>query len=169
MFFDHSRRISFLLLQILTLGRINGVPSYNELRKKFHPAGDLYSFSECNAAAAQDSIDCFKLITSNLTIAQNLQTIYGKVSKIDAIVGMFAEEKSPTVPLPPTITTILRLEFEKKRQTDRFWYEGDTYTQAEQNDIKKVTMKEIIERNTNVFDVQVNPFKDPGPNDTLGE
>jgi len=82
---------------------------------------------------------------------------------------MFAEEKSPNVPLPPTITNILRIEFENKRTTDRFWYEGDTYTQAEQDELKKVTMKEIIERNTNVFDVQVNPFKDPGPNDTIGE
>uniref|UniRef100_A0A1D1YQS5 Thyroid peroxidase n=1 Tax=Anthurium amnicola TaxID=1678845 RepID=A0A1D1YQS5_9ARAE len=150
-------------------GRLNGVPPYNEIRKKFNPAGDLYSYNECKAADAQDSIDCFKLITSNLTIAQNLQTLYGKVSKIDAIVGMFAEEKSPNVPLPPTITNILRNEFENKRAADRFWYEGDTYTQAEQDELRKVTMKEIIERNTNVFDVQVNPFKDPGPNDTIAK
>jgi len=150
-------------------GRLNGVPPYNELRKKYHPAGDLYSYSECKAADAQDSIDCFKLITTNLTIAQNLQNLYGKVSKIDAVVGMFAEEKSPNVPLPPTITNILRNEFEIKRQADRFWYEGNTYTQEEQNELKKVTMKEIIERNTNVFDVQVNPFKDPGPNDTIAK
>jgi hypothetical protein len=90
------------------------------------------------------------------------------VSYIDAIVGMFSEDKqSATAPLPPTITNIIKEEFEKKRFGDRFWYEGDTFTAEEKALIKTVTMKQIIERNTNVIDVQVNPFKNPGVNDLI--
>ncbi|CAG8707427.1 6343_t:CDS:2 [Dentiscutata erythropus] len=102
------------------------------------------------------------IITSNMTIVTGLQQIYKKVSNIDAIVGMFAEEKeSPTTPLPPIIANIIMQEFIRKRSSDRFWYEGDAYTDEERSIIKKTAMRDIILRNTNVRNIQINPFKSP--------
>ncbi|CAB4473144.1 heme peroxidase [Rhizophagus irregularis] len=149
-------------------GRLSGLQPYNQYRAVYHPAGDLYSNPVCDINAAEDSIECFSLITSNLTVATNLKSFYTKVNLIDAIIGMFAEDKqSPTAPLPPTIANIIKEEFEKKRYGDRFWYEGDTFTAEEKALIKTVTMKTIIERNTNVINVQANAFKNPGVNDPM--
>jgi len=149
-------------------GRLLGLADYNTYRTVYHPAGDLYKNAACDINAAEDSIECFSLITSNLTVAQNLKSLYLKVNQIDAIVGMFAENKeSVTAPLPPTITNIIRDEFERKRIGDRFYYEGDTYTKEEKALIKTVTMKDIIERTTGVTQVQINPFKSIGEDETL--
>ncbi|CAG8437836.1 7987_t:CDS:2 [Funneliformis caledonium] len=148
-------------------GRLNGLQPYNVYRTAYHPAGDVYNNRACDINAAEDPVECFSVITSNATLASNLQYLYKKVNFIDAIVGMFAEDKqASTSPLPPTITNILREEFEKKRMGDRFWYEGKEFTAQEIAAIKAVTMKQIIERNTNVINVQVNPFKNPGANET---
>jgi hypothetical protein len=145
-----------------------GLQPYNKYRAVYHPARDLYTNPACDVNAAEDSIECFSLITSNLTVATNLKAFYGKVDLIDAIIGMFAEDKqSPTSPLPPTIANIIKEEFERKRYGDRFWYEGDTFTAEEKALIKTVTMKTIIERNTGVINVQANAFKNPGVNDPI--
>ncbi|CAG8735321.1 11142_t:CDS:2, partial [Acaulospora colombiana] len=102
-------------------GRLLGLLDYNSYRAVYHPAGDIYANSQCDISAPVDPLACFQLITSNTTIAQHLQTIYGKVNRIDAIIGMFAESKSaPTQPLPPTISNILKDEFNRKRAADRF-------------------------------------------------
>lgn len=149
-------------------GRLAGLQPYNVYRSYFHPAGNLYSNPICDVNAPEDSLECFSLITTNQTVATTLQTFYGKVGLIDAIIGFFAEDKqSPTAPLPPTISNIIAEEFEKKRYGDRFWYEGNMYTEEEKTLIKSTTMKQIIERNFNVIDVQNNPFKDPGIKDTI--
>ncbi|CAG8459981.1 14409_t:CDS:2, partial [Racocetra fulgida] len=130
--------------------------------------GGLYKNKECEGNSDVDSIECFKLITSNETAAANLQKIYKKVSQIDAIVGMFAEDmESPTAPLPPTISAIIMAEFIRKRSSDRFWYEGETYTDEERSIIMSTSMNDIIMRNTNVRNIQVNPFKSPGTKDPL--
>jgi hypothetical protein len=147
---------------------LNGLQPYNVYRTAYHPAGDLYNDPACDRNAAEDSLECFSVITKNQTIAANLKSFYVKVDTIDAIVGFFAEDKQfPTNPLPPTITRIIFEEFEKKRYADRFWYEGDLYTEEEKTLIRTVTMKQIIERNFNVINVQKNPFKQPGSKDTI--
>ncbi|CAG8710308.1 9786_t:CDS:2, partial [Cetraspora pellucida] len=149
-------------------GRLLGLAPYDIYREAYHPKGGLYKNKECEGNSEVDSIDCFKLITSNITIATNLQQIYKKVGQIDGIVGMFAEDKeSSTAPLPPTIAAIIMAEFIRKRSSDRFWYEGETYTDEERSIITNTSMNDIIMRNTNVRNIQANPFKSPGTKDPL--
>ncbi|RIA89881.1 heme peroxidase [Glomus cerebriforme] len=164
----HMPAIIDLFATDIGRGRLAGLQPYNVYRAAYHPAGDLYSNPACDINAAEDSLECFSIITSNQTLAANLKYYYGKVNTIDAIIGMFAEDRqSPIFPLPPTIANIIKEEFVKKRYADRFWYEGDTFTAEEQALIKTVTMKQIIERNTNVINVQANAFKNPGVNDPM--
>ncbi|CAG8563614.1 12140_t:CDS:2 [Gigaspora rosea] len=148
-------------------GRLLGLSDYDTYRAVYHPEGSVYVNSNCNRTSEQDSEDCFNVITNNRTSAKKLQQIYGKVNKVDAIVGMFAESKGATTPLPPTITGIIREEYLRKRSSDRFWYEGSKYTSDEIALIKTATMRDIIMRNTGIQDVQPNPFKSPGSSDSL--
>ncbi|CAG8458196.1 5008_t:CDS:2 [Cetraspora pellucida] len=148
-------------------GRLLGLPDYDTFRAVYHPAGSVYNNQSCIRSDTQDSVNCFNVITNNMTIATKLQKIYGKVNQIDAVIGMFAESKGQTTPLPPTITAIIKEEFLRKRSTDRFWYEGSKYTNDEIELIKQATMRDIIMRNTEIQDIQVNPFKSPGSRDDL--
>ncbi|CAG8543808.1 2373_t:CDS:2, partial [Dentiscutata erythropus] len=148
-------------------GRLLGLPDYDTFRSVYHPAGSVYNNQSCNRTSEQDSVDCFNVVTNNLTIAKNLQQIYDKVNRIDPIIGMFAESKGKTTPLPPTISAIIKEEFIRKRSADRFWFEGSKYTSDEIELIKTTTMRDIIMRNTNIQDVQINPFKSPGSKDSL--
>ncbi|KAF0374323.1 Peroxidase [Gigaspora margarita] len=149
-------------------GRMLGLPPYDKYREVYHPEGSLYKYNECEQDSQEDSIECFNLITSNITVATGLKNIYKKVGNIDLIIGMFAEEKaSSTAPLPPTMSAIILQEFLRKRSSDRFWYEGETYTDDEISVIKKTSMRDVIMRNTNVRDIQINPFKSPGKKDPL--
>ncbi|CAG8555169.1 27832_t:CDS:2 [Racocetra persica] len=140
-------------------GRFLGLPDYDTFRAVYHPAGSIYSNPNCTRSGAQDSVDCFNIITNNITIATKLQKIYGKVNRIDAFIGIFAESKDENAPLPPTITAMIREEFLRKRISDRFWYEGSKYTTDEIDLIKQATMRDIIMRNTGVRNIQDNPFK----------
>ncbi|CAG8563600.1 1436_t:CDS:2, partial [Dentiscutata heterogama] len=151
----------------MPMSRLLGLPDYDTFRSVYHPAGSVYNNQSCNRSSEQDSVDCFNVITNNLTIAKILQQIYGKVNKIDAIIGMFAESKGKTTPLPPTITAIMKEEFLRKRSADRFWYEGSKYTSDEIKLIKNATMRDIIMRNTEIQNIQPNPFKSPGSKDSL--
>nr|CAG8499353.1 10418_t:CDS:2 [Entrophospora candida] len=146
----------------ISRGRFMGLADYNTYRTVYHPAGSVYSNAACDINAATDSVACFQLITKDVKVATNLQQLYKKVNAMDAIVGFFAEDRAAvTTPLPPTITNIIKDEFDRKRIGDRFWYEGTTFTDAEKAQIKATTMKQIIERTTGVKNVQINPFKAP--------
>ncbi|CAG8518182.1 9132_t:CDS:2 [Dentiscutata heterogama] len=148
-------------------GRLLGLPDYDTFRSVYHPAGSVYNNQNCNRSSEQDSVECFNVIVNNMTIAKNLQQIYGKANKIDSIIGLFAESKGQTTPLPPTISAMIKEEFLRKRSADRFWYEGSKYTSDEIELIKNTTMRDIIMRNTDIQDVQANPFKSPGSKDSL--
>jgi len=159
----HTPGVVDLFAVDISRGRLNGLPDYNTIRSLYHPAGNLYDSWECDPGQSVEDLTCFKLITRNSTIASKLRKIYKKVNKIDAIVGMFAEDRETNAPLPPTISRILREEFLRKRDGDRLWYENTEWFGPDEIPmLKGISMKDIIERNSGVRGVQKNPFKNPG-------
>ncbi|CAG8667549.1 2225_t:CDS:2, partial [Racocetra fulgida] len=144
----HINSTALKLFLSTSKGRLLGLPDYDTFRAVYHPAGSVYSNPNCTRSDAQDSVNCFNIITNNITIATKLQKIYGKVNRVDAFIGTFAESKNENAPLPPTITAMIREEFLQKRSSDRFWYEGSKYTTDEIELIKQATMRDIIMRNT---------------------
>ena len=127
--------------------RENGLPPYLVLRNVYTNQPPIYGCEQCPYSTSNDPIGCFNLITSNTSLAANLQSLYGKVSAIDAMVGLIAENGAVT------LTAILTDSFGRSRNGDRFWFENshqpEPFTSQQLNTIKSTTMRTIFLRNFN--------------------
>jgi hypothetical protein len=123
-------------------GRDLGLPSYNQARKDFglKPAA---SFAD---------------ITADTAVQGYLQTAYGSVDKIDALVGMVAEDHVPGAMVGPLLFNVIKDQFERLRDGDRYWYENGQFTPSELVQIRNTTLADIIRRNTSVTNLQGNVF-----------
>lgn len=142
----------------LVRSRNGEVPSYYHLRKKFYNirridkgVNNIYSSNLCDAtknSVSPDPLDCFSLITSNLTLATSLRDIYGKVSLIDGFVGVLIEDKHPGSLFSRTLAGILIKEYEEKRSGDTHWFESNDSLNVTQ--IKTVKLSHIFRRAFNM-------------------
>jgi hypothetical protein len=107
-------------------GRINGLPDYHTLRAFFFDSiyGKLNCPDNPKNLNISDPIACFTYITSNVTSATNLKTMYDRIDRIDPITGMFFEDHELDSPVGPTMARAILREYERKRDNDRFWYEN---------------------------------------------
>jgi len=120
-----------------------GVPNFDRLRKIYTGKGSLYRTNACKRNAEIDSLKCFQKITSDEEVAAKLQEVYGKVNKVDGIIGMLAEDKEEGATLSPVMGAIIAAEFVRKRDADRFWYEN-IFTKDEVEEIESVSFADII-------------------------
>ena len=125
-------------------GRDRGLPDYNTLRADWG-LPKLNSFSD---------------ITNSQEDVNILEELYQDVNNIDAWVGMLSEqhvdEKSAFGPL---VMRIIKEQFRKLREGDRFYFENDpSFSPAEIAEIKNTTMHDLIMRNTNISLMQPNVF-----------
>lgn len=126
-------------------GRITGIPNYYELRKHFYPIisdRDVYEY--CEEGLTLDPIECFEVITTNTTTAGKLRSLYGKVRNIDGIVGLLTEDKPFDHIIPPSISNIIFGEYNRKRTSDRLWYENQ-FNKQTLDEIKSIRMKDLLE------------------------
>lgn len=146
--------------------RENKCPLYNEIRKKYYEGygpKNIYASPLCHAnrnTPAIDPLECFLLINSNLNIAMSLQEVYSKINKIEAIVGLFAENDEGT-PILPTMSTIIRDFYINSRDGDRFYYENDQFDASELHHINSRSLSDVIADNTNLKNIQANAFLIP--------
>ena len=123
-------------------GRDHGLLSYNETRKAlgFEPA---LSFSD---------------VSSDPVVQARLQAAYTNVNDIDLWVGGLAEDHVKDALVGEVFLAILKDQFERLRDGDRFWYEN-IFWGKELKKIKKTTLAKVIRRNTNVGrELQKNVF-----------
>lgn len=127
-----------LLTSDIVRGRETGLPSYYELRKEFYVGSrqnNLYKAKRCDKGEI-DSIECFLEINADPEVAGALQAIYGKVTAIDGVIGLLAENKEDASEyLPRTSAGIILDEYVRSRDGDRFWYEQEGYLSAEEAEI----------------------------------
>lgn len=124
-------------------GRDHGLPDYNQARI------DL----------GLEPVTSFEQITSNPEIALALEQTYGDVNEIDVWVGGLAEDHLPGSSVGELFSAVLVDQFERLRDGDRFWYQN-VYSGTELADIEATTLKDVIERNSNVVGLQDNVFFD---------
>ncbi len=136
-------------------GRLNGVPNYYRLRKLFFAGAghDIYALPSCEASEISqgpDPIECFEEITADTTTATKLRDIYGKVNNVDAIVGLMLEDTStaPESELGRTTAVILALEYRRKRDADRFFYERLSFSTPELEYLSNRRFLDVIADNT---------------------
>jgi len=114
-------------------GRDHGLPGYNEVRRNF----------------GLEPAEGFDDITSDKEIRQQLENVYGDVELVDIWVGGLAEPHLRHALVGETVFTILRDQFLRLRDGDRFWYQNHL-DKGLQRLIEQQTLAQIIRRNTDI-------------------
>ena len=114
-------------------GRDHGLPDYNTLR----------------VAYELPAVTDFDEISSNLLIQAQLASMYPTVDDIDPWLGMLAEDHSPNSSLGPLAIAIIKDQFQRVRDGDRFWYEL-IYAGKELQEIRQTKLADVIRRNTSI-------------------
>lgn len=125
--------------------RERGFPDYNTIRETFGLA---------KKASFYD-------ITTDESLAKQLEDMYGNVNKLDPWVAMVCEDIDAEngLHIGETMRIILKKQFESLRDGDRFWYENDdAFSESEKEILRTTTLSNIIKRNTNIIDLQDNIF-----------
>ncbi|HBL32137.1 MAG TPA: hypothetical protein DD490_35390 [Acidobacteria bacterium] len=123
-------------------GRDHGLPGYNQVR----------------AAYGLPRVTSFAGISSNPAVQAKLAAVYSSPDDVDVWVGGLAENHLPDAMVGATFSAILRDQFERLRDGDRFWYEI-YLPQDLVRQVRDQTLARIIRRNTTIGnELQPNVF-----------
>ncbi len=122
-------------------GRDHGLADYNTIREAF----------------GLERVTTFAEINPDVEAQAKLESLYGTVDNIDAIVGMFAENPTGDAAFGETIAAVLVDQFTRLRDGDRFYYKN-ILSEAEIDAIESSSMADIIQRNTDARGLQSNVF-----------
>ncbi|MEM9409906.1 MAG: peroxidase family protein [Planctomycetota bacterium] len=122
-------------------GRDHGIPDFNTVR----------------IAYGLPALDSFAELTSDVLLQAQLASVYPSIDHLDPLVGFLAEDHASNSSLGITLITILKDQFERVRDADRFWYEL-VYTGEDLERIRNTTLADVIKRNTTLTNVQDNVF-----------
>jgi len=131
-------------------GRDHGLPNYNQARVDM----------------GLEPVGSFVEITSDPELQAAFEEVYGDVNGIDVWVGALAEDHVPGASMGELSTTVMVDQFERLRDGDRFWYQH-TFHGRELQMIENTTLADVIQRNTDVTDIQDNVFFEPAISDPL--
>ena len=115
-------------------GRDHGLPGYNEVRANF------------GLPRLDDFAD---FVGFEPGIEQVLEQLYGEVDLIDPWVGMLAEDHVRGAMVGETLQTLLRHQFIRLRDGDRFWYQN-VLSEDLQKLVERQHLSDVIERNTRI-------------------
>jgi peroxidase len=115
-------------------GRDHGLPDYNTCRANY----GLKRKRE------------FSDVSSDAETVRRLKNAYkNKIDRIDPWVGGLAEDPHKKSILGEFFFTVIRDQFIRLRDGDRFWYENDpVFSDREKADLKKTKLSDVIKRNT---------------------
>ena len=124
-------------------GRDHGLPSYNQFR------------TEMGLGAKTSFID---LTGGNAELATKLALVYASVDDVDLWIGGLSEPAVSGGMVGETFATILRDQFERVRDGDRFWYQNRALDPMQIAMIENTRLSDIILRNTDIDSIQRNVF-----------
>ena len=141
---DFSRR-DLAALNIMR-GRDSGLPDYNTVRKYYHLPRHS-NWSEINPGLYRQDRELF----------DKLEEVYGdpSLSNIDLYIGGMLESSNGPGPL---FRRIIKDQFERIRDADRFWFENsdnDIFSPAEIEEIKKITLWDVIVNSTSIEEDEI--------------
>ncbi|KAJ1347776.1 BLI-3 blue-light-inducible Bli-3 protein [Parelaphostrongylus tenuis] len=136
----HFTRLDVVASSIMR-GRDNGLPSYNMLRKTFNLPERTW-----------ETINP-ELYKTKRKMFEELAALYGgDINYLDAYVGGMLEVDNGPGEL---FKAIIRDQFERLRDSDRFWFENrqnGLFTDKEIDEIRKTTLRDIIRETTEISD-----------------
>jgi peroxidase len=131
--------------------RDHGLPDYNTFREAYG-LPKVISYAD---------------ITSDPATQQAIAAVYPNINAIDPLVGALAEDHLPGASVGPLVAAAIRLQFERLRDGDRFWYDDDTdFTPSEIVALHQLHLSDIIRRDSGIINLQSNVFfvvPEPGP------
>lgn len=123
-------------------GRDHGLPSFNEVR----------------ASYGLSRYESFEQISDQSEVVQALKSVYSSPDQLDPWVGFLSEQHKPGSSVGPTLQTVLKDQFTRLRDGDRFFYRNDPDVQQLAPDIDKTRLVDIIKRNTGIENIQDDLF-----------
>jgi hypothetical protein len=135
----------FALLDAFDIQRArdHGLPDYNTFRQ-------AYGLPRATT---------FADITSDVATQSAIAAVYPDINTIDPLVGALAEDHLPGASVGPLVAAAFRLQFERLRDGDRFWYDRDPdFTADEIAQLRQLRLSDVILRNTGVRNLQSNAF-----------
>ena len=101
----------------------------------------------------------FDQITSDPTLAGELQQVYGSVDQVDLFVGGLAEDPaSGGSMVGPTFQAIIAQQFENLRDGDQNFYLNQGFSPQLAQQIQNTTLSDLIVRDTDTSVMQPNAF-----------
>lgn len=125
-------------------GRDHGLPNYNR----------------CREALGLRAKILFQDISSDSKTRQKLKAAYGDINNIDPWIGALAEDHVADANVGELTFTVLKDQFTRLRDGDRFWYVNDAaLTGNRKNEISQTHLADIIRRNTNLINLPDDVFQ----------
>lgn len=136
---DFSRR-DLASLNIMR-GRDNGLADYNTVRRAFQ-LPSITNWTDINPVLGKTMPSLF----------DDLSTLYqNRLDNIDLYIGGMLESEAERGRPGPLFRRIIREQFERLRDADRFWFENTEsgiFTKAEIEEIREITLFDIISNST---------------------
>jgi peroxidase len=118
----------------------------------------LGTLNETRIALGLTPYTSFSQLTSDPTVAANLQLTYGSIDDVDLFIGGLAENHAPGSDVGQTFQTIIADQFEALRNGDQFYWQNEDFSQQLAQTISQTTLSDIIERDTGTAAEQLNAF-----------
>jgi peroxidase len=100
----------------------------------------------------------FDQLTSDQTVAANLQATYGSIDNVDLFIGGLAENHTPGADVGQTFQTIIADQFDALESGDRYFWLNQDFDPTIAQMISQTTLADIIERDTGTPAEQPNAF-----------
>jgi Animal haem peroxidase len=100
----------------------------------------------------------FAQLTSDPTLRQDFEALYGTIDNVDLFMGGLAEHHAPRAVVGPTFQAIIALQFYALRTGDRFFWENQRFDRQTAVMISNTTLGKIITRNTDSTNIQAQVF-----------
>lgn len=127
-------------------GRDHGLPSYNQTRANY----------------GLPRVTSWNQISSDPNVRTKLSSLYTSPDQVDLWVGGLAEDHVQGALVGQTFHAILKDQFERLRDGDRFWHEGYLPPSVLQN-VRDQNLTRILRRNTGIGgEIQNNVWIVPG-------
>lgn len=121
----------------------------------------LASYNATRVAYGLSPVGSFAEITNSSTHQAELQATYGDVNDMDLWVVSLAEDDLPGSMVGPTLMAVLKDQFERLRDGDRFWYQN-VFVGAQLVQLQGTRLSDVIRRNTDIDgEIQGNVFIAP--------
>ncbi|MDW3095007.1 MAG: peroxidase family protein [Gammaproteobacteria bacterium] len=118
----------------------------------------LASYNDTRVALGLAPVVNFADISSNTDIQAKLAEAYTTVNEVDLWVGGLAEDKVAGALVGEVFFAILKDQFERLRDGDRFWYEN-SMSPRQVRSIEQTSLAQVIRRNTRIGrEIQENVF-----------